>query len=271
VERLAEVGRWLTTNNEAVYGNGPSPFTYELPWGLITTKPGKLYLHVFDWPQKQLVLYGLKNKVQKAYLLANKQKLEFTGDVDRELDHHALRIQLPPVAPDKQDSIIVLDINEEPLVETSLIQQPDRSITLPAYLAEVHKGSAEQQLRVDSRGVIERWVNKEEWLSWDFKVNRPGTFDLLVLTSEQKYGRDWEGDHVVRIEVAGAKMQGAIANQGKQENPFNPYWKYVISTLGRVSIDKTGKYHLSLTPELIRSDKRLGLTLVSVKLLPVER
>jgi alpha-L-fucosidase len=271
VKRLAEVGRWLTANNEAVYGNGPSPFTYELPWGLITTKPGKLYLHVFDWPQKELVLYGLKNKLHGAYLLANKQKLKFTERADKGLDHNALRIDVPALAPDRHDSIIVLDIKEEPLVDSSLIQQPDRSITLPAYLAEVHKASAEQQLRLDSRGVIERWLTKDEWLSWDFKVNRPGTFDLVVLTSEQKYGRDWEGEHVVKIEVAGTKMQGAIANQGKEENPFNPYWKYVISRLGRVTIDKTGKYHLSLTPELIRSEKKLGLTLVSVKLVPVEK
>src|SRR4030095_3533264 len=28
VTRLAEVGRWLRVNNEAVYGNGPSPFPY---------------------------------------------------------------------------------------------------------------------------------------------------------------------------------------------------------------------------------------------------
>ena len=30
-------------------------FRYELPWGIVTTKPGKVYLHVFDWPQKELV------------------------------------------------------------------------------------------------------------------------------------------------------------------------------------------------------------------------
>jgi len=270
VQRLAEVGQWLRINNEAVYGNGPSPFAYELPWGLITTRPGKLYLHVFDWPQKELVLYGLKSKVQKAYLLANKKELKLRVESDKALDHHALRVELLATAPDKHDSIIVLEVRGELVTENSLIQQPDRSVTLPAYLSEVHKAAGEQQLRLDSRGVIERWVNKDEWVSWDFKINRPGAFDVVVLTSEQKYGRDWEGDHQVRIEVAGEKMQGVIANQGKEENPFNPYWKYVKSKVGRATIAKPGKYNLTLKPEVLQTEKKLGLTLVSVKLIPVQ-
>jgi alpha-L-fucosidase len=268
VERLAEVGQWLRVNKEAVYGNGPSPFAYELPWGLITTRPGKLYLHVFDWPQQELVLFGLKSKVQRAYLLANKKELKLRTESDKALDHYALRIQLPEAAPDKPDSIIVLDLKGELLTESSLIQQPDHSLSLPAYLAEVHKIAAEQQLRLDSRGVIERWLDKDEWVSWDFKVNRPGTFDVVVLTSEQKYGRDWEGNHQVKIEVAGKRLQGVIANQGKEENPFNPYWKYVKSRIGQVTIDKSGKYSLTLKPESLQTEKKLGLTLVSVRLVP---
>lgn len=60
---------------------------------------------------------------------------------------------------------------------------------------------------------------------------------LVVLTSEQKYGRDWEGNHRVNIDVAGQKVGGIIAEQGKEQNPFNPYWKYVISKIGGVTID----------------------------------
>jgi hypothetical protein len=62
-----------------------------------------------------------------------------------------------------------------------------------------------------------------------------------------------------------------IAEQGKEENPFNPYWKYVISKVGKVTIDKAGKYSLTLKPEVIKAEKKLGLTLVSVKLVPVQK
>ncbi|HZS04356.1 MAG TPA: alpha-L-fucosidase [Blastocatellia bacterium] len=270
VERLAEVGQWMKANGDSIYGASSNPFPYELPWGLITTKPGKLYLHVFDWPQKELTLYGLKNKVQKAWLLANRGELKIAQQNDQAKDHYALNIQLPAAAPDKYESVIVLEIGGVPQVESSLIQQPDQTVTLPAYLADIHKAAAGPHLRLDGRGVVEGWLNKDEWVSWDFKVSRPGAYDVVILTSEQKYGRDWEGDHQVTVEVAGQKIQGTVANQGKEENPFNPYWKYVVSKAGRVTFDKAGRYNLALKPEVIQAGKKLGLTLVSVKLIPVK-
>ena len=266
VDRLKEVGSWLKTNSEAVYGTGPSPFSYELPWGIITTKPGKVYLHVFDWPQNGLVLFGLKNKVKRAYLLAGNVKLKFTQKNDSMADHYAVSMALPTAAPDKNDSVIVLDTEGDVSVDPALMQQPDGSVTLPAFLSNVHKAAGEEGLRFDSRGVAERWLNKNEWVDWNYKISKPGDFDIVVLTSEQKYGRDWEGGHSVSLETAGQKLTAKVENNGKEENPTNPYWKYVISKMGRVTIDKPGQYTLSLKPETILADKKLGLTLVSVKL-----
>ena len=143
-------------------------------------------------------------------------------------------------------------------------------MTLPAFLSDVHKAAGEPQLRLDSRGVVERWLNKDESMSWDFKVIQPGAYEVIVLTSEQKYGRDWEGGHQIAIEVAGQNLRSAVNNDGKRENPANPYWKYVISKMGRVTFDKAGKYNLALKPESIRGEKKLGLTLVSVELRPVQ-
>lgn len=271
VERLTQVGEWLKANNESVYGAQPSPFPYELPWGIITTKPGKVYLHVFDWKQKDLVLYGLKSKVKNAYLLANNTRLKFKQQEDKALDYYSLNIQLPARAPDKYDSVIALDISGDLQADTALLQQPDNSVTLPAFLSNVHKTAGENGLRFDTRGVAERWTNKDEWVDWDFKITKPGAFEVVVLTSEQKYGRDWEGGHTLGIEIAGQKLTGKVENNGKEENAANPYWKYVISKMGRVRVDKPGKYHLILKPETIQAEKKLGLTLVSVKLVPVEQ
>ena len=70
VQRLSDIGSWLAINGESIYGTQASPFK-KLPWGRCTRKEGKLYLHVFDWPKDGvLVVPGLKNKVEKAYLLA---------------------------------------------------------------------------------------------------------------------------------------------------------------------------------------------------------
>jgi len=269
VDRLTEVGKWVKVNSDAVYGTGPSPFPYELPWGIITTKPGKIYLHVFDWPQKELALYGLKSKVKNAYLLSGGKKLKLSQSNDPAKDHYAITVNLPASAPDKNDSVIVLETVGDVMVDNSLLQQPDDSVTLPAFLSNVHK-TGDAGLRFDSRGVAERWLNKDEWVDWDFKVSKPGKFDVVVLTSEQKYGANWEGGHTVTIETAGQKVQGTINDDGKVENPTNPYWKYVTSKIGQITVDKAGKYSLSLKPDVIKTEKKLGLTLVSIKLVPVK-
>lgn len=272
VERLTQVGDWLKVNKDAVYGTGPSPFPYDLPWGIITTKPKKVFLHVFNW-QKDLTLFGLKSRVLKAVLLSGSRKLKFSQTNNAGADHYALRLQLPPVAPDKYDSVIALDLaqEEDVQVDASLMQQPDNTVTLPAFLSNVHKGSGADGLRFDSRGVAERWLKMEDWVEWNFKVSKPGIFEVIVLTSEQKYGANWEGGHAIEIETAGQKLKGTIEDNGKQENPANPYWKYVISKMGRVTIDKTGSFNLALKPETLQTAKKLGLTLVSVRLIPVQK
>ncbi|HEX6184684.1 MAG TPA: alpha-L-fucosidase [Pyrinomonadaceae bacterium] len=269
VERLTQVGRWLKANSESVYGARPSPFPYELPWGIITTKPGRVFLHVFDWPRGELVLYGLKNKVRRAYLLSNRANLKFTQQGDAALGHDALTIRLPASAPDSYDSVVALEVEGEPRVDTTLTQQPDGTVTLPAHLSEVHRAAgAAEGLRFDSRGVVERWTNRDEWLGWDFRVVRPGEYDVVVVTSEQKYGRDWEGGHELSVEAAGQRLSSKVERDGKEVDPANPYWPYVVSKVGRLRVDKAGKYSLTLKPQSIRSEKKLGLTLVSVRLVP---
>jgi alpha-L-fucosidase len=109
VERLQGMGKWLATNGEAIYGAAASPFK-KLDWARCTQKPGKLFLHVFDWPRGELKLPGLKNKVDRAYLLADAkenakaQLLEVTPSAD------GVTMKLPEKAPDPIASVVVLEI-----------------------------------------------------------------------------------------------------------------------------------------------------------------
>ena len=265
VERLAEVGQWLKANGEAIYGTSANPYPYELPWGVLTAKPGRLFLHVFEWPGKELTLYGLKSKVKRGYLLAKESPLEIRQQVSAGVD--SLRLQFPAAAPDARDTVIALDIQGDLEVDPSLMQQPDGTVTLPASLAEMHNAS-EAGMRLDSRGVIERWVNKDEWLSWEFKTHRPGTFEVVAITSEQKYGKGWDGGHTVVLSVAGKELRGTLTNDGRAENPTNSYWPYVVSKIGKVALDTPGKLTLALKPETIQAEQKLGLTLVSLRLVP---
>ena len=269
VERLAEVGKWMKVNGESIYGTAANPFPYELPWGVITSKPSRLYLHVFRWPSKELVVYGLYTKVRGAHLLAGGTPLKFEEKDDKQYSFTSVTLSLPARAPDPNDSVIVLDLAGDARVDPLLQQQPDMTVTLPPQLGDLHK-SADSQVRFDTRGVMERWTNAKDWIEWKFKVNHPGAFDVELVTSQQKYGNGWDGGQHVTLDIASQKVAGVVAENAKEENPSNPYWPYVISKIGRVQIDEKGTYTASLKPDEIPAGQKYGLTLVAVRLAPAK-
>jgi alpha-L-fucosidase len=102
IERLLAIGDWLKVNGESIYGTRPGPLQ-DLAWGRTTARPGKVYLHVFDWPEGgQIDLPDLP--VSKAYLLADPDQV--TLPLSREGSR--LMIRGVDIAPDDIDTVIVL-------------------------------------------------------------------------------------------------------------------------------------------------------------------
>jgi alpha-L-fucosidase len=111
VERLAAMGKWMKTNSDAIYGTTASPFATDMPWGRATQKPGKLYLHVMTWPADGKLVVPVTNKAAKAYLLTqpgSSLKLA-AGDA-------GVTLSLPGEMPDKDATVIVLEIDGPPRV-----------------------------------------------------------------------------------------------------------------------------------------------------------
>jgi alpha-L-fucosidase len=123
VKVLQQMGAWLQVNGEAIYGTGPTPFGAELKSSAIhdahfqyqkptgwrcTTKPGKIYIHLFDWPQGSFRLEDVKGKVTGARLLAAPQhKLKF-----KQMGA-AVVVSLPSIAPGEFANVLALDVKTE--------------------------------------------------------------------------------------------------------------------------------------------------------------
>jgi alpha-L-fucosidase len=91
VERLAAVGRWMKVNGESIYGSTASPFSTELPWGRVTSKPDRIYLHVFDWPANgTIALPRFDRTVTSAVLIGTKHTARVTTSAS------GVEVGLPP-------------------------------------------------------------------------------------------------------------------------------------------------------------------------------
>ncbi len=130
VVRLKEIGRWLATNGEAIYGTLASPLA-STPWGRCTRKnlaSGKtrLYLQVFDWPTDGiLVVTGIGTTPVKAGILgAPTVPCTFLQAGD------TLRVQVGPAGPDPIASVVALDFDRDVVT----FHPPSLSSDVPVFL-----------------------------------------------------------------------------------------------------------------------------------------
>jgi len=82
-----------------------SPFPKQLEFGRATSKHGRVYLHVFDWPADgKLRVPAWDRTPAKVHLLASpRQSLKFSAGSD------GTTIQLPPKPVDPIATVIVVD------------------------------------------------------------------------------------------------------------------------------------------------------------------
>jgi len=122
---LRRVGKWLKVNGESIYDAGRTPFGDEFgkydpekkdkkgrpvfneskDWRC-TTKPGKLYIHLFKWPGAKFELAGFNGKVEKAYMLADPDRKPLKCGVT----DGKLTVELQEKATDQIDSVLCLEV-----------------------------------------------------------------------------------------------------------------------------------------------------------------
>ena len=114
IDRLKDIGSWMSRNSESIYGTKASPFQ-TLPWGRCTQKPisggTRLYLQVFDWPADgKLIVPNLGSQVTNCYVLAGKKKLKAIKSSSDYL------VDISNVTKQDYATVIVLDVKGKPVI-----------------------------------------------------------------------------------------------------------------------------------------------------------
>ena len=115
-------------------------------------------------------------------------------------------------------------------------QKPDGSIVLLATNAAVH-GKTIRYEPQPHKNTIGYWTKAEDWVSWDFKVNTPGKFDV---TLTQACGKGSGGSEVA-FTIGEQTIKDIVPDTGAFTN-------WVQRTIGSFTLANAGTYTISVKP-----------------------
>jgi len=103
ISTLEEMGTWLEENGETVYGTrgGPVP---PKTWGVTTYKGNKVYVHILNPEDNNLLIPDFGKKVKGITLFKTGAKLKYKQDA------FGIVISVPQEVIDETDTILVIEI-----------------------------------------------------------------------------------------------------------------------------------------------------------------
>jgi len=175
-ERLLQIGDWLGKNGAAIYGSSASPFwPRKFEWGVCNAKGDTLYLHLFDQTLSALDLQGFTADVASVSYLATGEALTYsTAD-------NTLHINLTPVKPDADDTVIAVKLRGELTADKRPHQYESGKILIPAWSLTVHGTKAKMRFDgFEKTAHITDWTDPAETAACQFVLNHPGRFKVSV-------------------------------------------------------------------------------------------
>jgi len=253
VERLEAIGEWMAVNGESIYGTEASPF-FKLPWGRCTKKETEkgttLYLHVFQWPEDQLLrVPGINAKVKSVSLLSDRsQRLSSRSDGTD------LIIELPEAMPDPVNTVVAVETKGRVEVTSNMPSLREGKIILSADFADIHNPGYGIHIILQGTGeeaLITNWVDPRARLEWMFHCSEPGKYAIQALIKS-------EGSSTLNMRIGEEEMRAEIASTEGEFKTIN---------LGEVDLLETGDLILLMRPD---REKWNGIELGAVTLIHSE-
>ncbi|HVI46795.1 MAG TPA: alpha-L-fucosidase [Chitinophaga sp.] len=247
IQYLKAVGKWLKVYGESIYGT-----TYGLipaqPWGVTTSKPGKLYLHVLQIPaNRQLRVPGVSAKVSTVKMLGGNTSLTWKQSPE------GIIIQLPVTLPDTRNTVLVLEYSgkQQDLsqLRTQTVSNQYPQAEIPSVWA-VYNGAAKNKVFTYSHYF-------GDWKHDNCATGMTTPEDALIFPLEVQDAGDYKIILDYSCEPASATQQGLVTLNG-QRLPFltlntgtfssNKPMMFIQHAVGIMHIDKAGKQNLTIKP-----------------------
>jgi len=100
--RFREIGQWLKTHGESIYGTRGGPFA--TTWGGTTRKGNTIYVHVLKWTAGPLTLPPIKRRIVSHSMLTG-------GTASVKQTDKAITMDVPPAHRNDLDTIIKLELD----------------------------------------------------------------------------------------------------------------------------------------------------------------
>lgn len=257
---FGEVGKWLKVNGEAIYGtNGSAIGT--VPWGAITHRSGKTYLHVERRPDDgRLLIPGFGPKATMITLLSDGTGLEFTQQGSD------LVVNLPEVLPDARVNVAVVEYDES---DSASFRRPDEVLISDAYgpveldSISAHTSEGVRFKRTRTMHYFGDWKNYQtlegmesptDSVTWKLRITEPGSYRLVLNYSAGKAQSEQEGV----LNFAGTDYYFRVLETGDFNDPGGFAKRkpimFIDHPVAVVQIDEPGQYELSLRPDQAGED-----------------
>jgi alpha-L-fucosidase len=103
INTLREMGKWMEKNGETIYDTRGGPVSPK-SWGVTTQKGNKVYVHIMNPEDNNLLLPDFGKKIKNITLFSTGAKLKYKQDA------FGITISIPVEAIDETDTILVIEI-----------------------------------------------------------------------------------------------------------------------------------------------------------------
>ncbi len=237
LERLDAIAGWMDRNSVSIYGTTASPCEEIPKWGRITSKQPhegfRLYLHIFEWNDGDEIVVPVNNDVESCHLLVDQDRALVTKS-----EEDGIHVKLTGKAPDAVASVIVLNLSEAPkaLPQPPLEQDAGGRVSLPAYRAEFENLQEQGAAYNEMRDCVDQWDSEHSRIYWDFTINEPGTYQLLLNARCRESAE-------LTLTLAGQTKTVRLSPTGGEEKEFESV------VCAPFIVGQPGEHELSLMPK----------------------